>query len=272
MQEFDLEIRDKKGSENVVADHLSRLIQEEELLPLKEDFPDEQLLATTSSTPWYADIVNFLTSRLIPKDLSRAKKGKLKRIAQQYVWDDPYLWKYCADQLIRRCVPETEFKSILDFCHSYACGGHFGAKRTALKVLESGFYWPTIFKDAYLVCKACDRCQRVGKIGSKNQMPQTPISFIELFDVWGIDFMGPFPSSLGYLYILLAVDYVSKWVEAKATRTNDSKVVVDFVKSNIFSRFGTPRAIINDGGIHFCNRTFWALLKKYNITHKVSTP
>ena len=71
----------------------------------------------------------------------------------------------------RRCVPETEFKSILDFCHSYACGGHFGAKRTALKVLESGFYWPTIFKDAYLVCKACDRCQRVGKIGSKNQMP-----------------------------------------------------------------------------------------------------
>ena len=82
----------------MVADHLSRLIQEEELLPLKEDFLDEQLLATTSSTPWYADIVNFLTSRLIPKDLSRAKKGKLKRIAQQYVWDDPYLWKYCADQ------------------------------------------------------------------------------------------------------------------------------------------------------------------------------
>ena len=106
------------------------------------------------------------------------------------------------------------------------------------------------------MCKACDRCQRVGKIGSKNQMPQTPISFIELFEVWGIDFMGPFPSSLGYLYILLVVDYVSKWVEAKATRTNDSKVVVDFVKSNIFSRFGTPRAIISDGGIHFCNRTF----------------
>ena len=209
LQEFDLEIRDKKGSENVVADHLSRLIQEEELLPLKEDFPDEQLLATTSSTPWYADIVNFLTSRLIPKDLSRAKKGKLKRIAQQYVWDDPYLWKYCADQLIRRCVPETEFKSILDFCHSYACGGHFGAKRTALKVLESGFYWPTIFKDAYLVCKTCDRCQRVGKIGSKNQMPQTPISFFEIFYVWGIDFMGPFPSSFGCLYILLAINYVS---------------------------------------------------------------
>ena len=82
--------------------------------------------------------------------------------------------------------------------------------------------------------------------------------------------MGLFPSSFGYLYILLAVDYVSKWVDAKATQTNDSKVV-DFVKLNIFTRFGTSRAIISDGGIHFCNRTFWALLKKYNITHKVST-
>ena len=83
MQEFDLEIKDKKGSENVVLDHLRHLIQEEEILPLKEDFSNEQLLAITSSTPWYVHIVNFLSSRLIPKDLSRAKKGKLKRIVQE---------------------------------------------------------------------------------------------------------------------------------------------------------------------------------------------
>lgn len=103
-------------------------------------------------------------------------------------------------------------------------------------------------------------------------MPQTPILFVELFDVWGIDFMGPFPSSYGQLYILLAVDYVSKWVEAKATRTNDSKVVVDFVRTHIFARFGTPRAIISDGGSHFNNRSFEALLRRYNVTHRVSTP
>ncbi len=84
--------------------------------------------------------------------------------------------------------------------------------------------------------------------------------------------MGPFPSSKGFLYILLAVDYVSKWVEAKATRTNDSKVVADFLKTNIFCRFGVPRALISDGGSHFCNRTIEALLKKYGVTHKVSTP
>ncbi|KAM2686683.1 hypothetical protein EV2_009545 [Malus domestica] len=94
----------------------------------------------------------------------------------------------------------------------------------------------------------------------------------DALDVWGIDFMGPFPSSYGFMYILLAVDYVSKWVEAKATRTNDSKVVADFIRTNIFARFGMPRVIISDGGSHFCNRTIEALLRKYSVTHKVSTP
>ncbi|XP_068319691.1 uncharacterized protein [Pyrus communis] len=111
-----------------------------------------------------------------------------------------------------------------------------------------------------------------GSLGQRDQMPQTPILVVEIFDVWGIDFMGPFPMSFGFTYILLAVDYVSKWVEAKATRTNDSRVVADFVKSNIFSRFGMPRVLISDGGSHFCNRTIAALLKKYNVLHKVSTP
>ncbi|XP_071923302.1 uncharacterized protein [Coffea arabica] len=152
-----------------------------------------------------------------------------------------------------------------------ACGGHFGPKRTARKVLESGFYWPTLFKDAYSFCKSCDKCQRVGNISRRDQMTQTPMIFVEIFDVWGIDFMGPFPSSFGFLYILLAVDYVSKWVEAKATRTNDSKVVAEFVKSNIFVRFGMPRAIVSDRGTHFCNKTIAAIFRRYGVLHKIST-
>ena len=83
--------------------------------------------------------------------------------------------------------------------------------------------------------------------------------------------MGPFPPSYGYLYILLFVDYVSKWVEAIPTRTNDHKVVLKYIKEHIFSRFGVPRAIISDGGLHFCNQSFENMLKKYGVTHKVST-
>ena len=85
-------------------------------------------------------------------------------------------------------------------------------------------------------------------------MPLSPILIVEIFDVWGIDFMVPFPCSHGNENILVAVDYVSKWVEAVATRTNDHKVVIKFLQSNIFSRFGYPRAIINDEGTHFLNR------------------
>ncbi|XP_071928236.1 uncharacterized protein [Coffea arabica] len=239
LQEFNLEIRDKKGAENLVADHLN--------------------------------IVNFLVTDKFPTGWPKAKRDKLRSDAKFYIWDDPYLWKRGADQIIRRCVSEVEFQSILAYCHSFACGGHFGPKRTARKVLESGFYWPTLFKDAYSFCKLCDKCQRVGNISRRGQMTQTPMIFVEIFDVWGIDFMGPFPSSCGFLYILLAVDYVSKWVEPKATRTNDSKVVAEFVKSNIFVRFGMPRAIVSDRGTHFCNKMIAAMFRRYGVLHKVST-
>ncbi|KAL0399966.1 UNVERIFIED_CONTAM: Retrovirus-related Pol polyprotein from transposon.6 [Sesamum radiatum] len=96
LQEFDLTIKDKKGAENLVADHLSRLITEGDAPPLKDEFPDERLLATQEIAPWYADLVNFLATHNLPNDLSRAKKEKIRSDAKYYVWDDPYLWKYCS--------------------------------------------------------------------------------------------------------------------------------------------------------------------------------
>ncbi|XP_024042755.1 uncharacterized protein LOC112099572 [Citrus clementina] len=130
---------------------------------------------------------------------NRAQKTKIKSDAKYYVWDEPYLWKHCSDQVIRRCAPEIEFTYILTLSYS-------ALRRT---------FW------------------------TKENNPY--------------------------------VDYVSKWVEVKATRTDDSKVVVDFIKCNIFARFGTLKEIISDRGTHFCNRSVEALFRKYNITHKVST-
>ncbi|KAM0997343.1 hypothetical protein ACFX2C_007239 [Malus domestica] len=268
LQEFNIEIRDKKGSENVVADHLNRLVHEDDSLPILETFPDEQLLSLEVSEPWYADLV----TKQVPSTLDKYKRDKLRNDARFYVWDDPYLWKYCPNQIIRRCMHNSEFNSIIAFCHSYACGGHFGTQRITLKVLESGFYWPTLFKDARTFSITCDIYQRTGTIGAKDQMPQTPIFNVEIFEVWGMDFMGPFPPSYGFTYVLLTVDYVSKWVEAKATRINDSTVVADFIKANIFSRFGMPRVFISNRGCHFFNCTIEVMFKKYNMKHRVSTP
>ncbi|GKB37746.1 reverse transcriptase domain-containing protein [Tanacetum coccineum] len=147
--------------------------------------------------------------------------------------------------MIRRCIAGQEAVDILTACHSGPTGGHYGAKYTAKKVFDSGFYWPTIYRDAHDLVTQCDTCQRQEKISQRDEMPQNSIQVCEIFDVWGIDFMESFPSSRGKKYILVAVDYLSKWVEAKALPTNEARVVCKFLKS-IFARFGAPRAIIND--------------------------
>ncbi|XP_031282800.1 uncharacterized protein LOC116141434 [Pistacia vera] len=152
-----------------------------------------------------------------------------------------------------------------------ACGGHFSIKKRAAKNLQCGFYWPTLFKNTNEFCCSCERCQKLGSLTRHHLMPLNLILVVGIFDCWGIDFMGPFPPSFGYLYILLAVDYVSKWVEAIPCRTNDNKVVVKFLKDHILSRYGTPHVIISDQGSYFCNCSFEDLMLRYGVTHKVST-
>ena len=272
LQEFDVEIRDKKGTENLVADHLSRLEGARDDVPVNDEFPDEKLFAIEDkrAVPWFADYVNYLVAKVIPPEFNYQKKKRFFAHLKHYYWEEPILYRHCADQVIRRCVPEDEIHSILDHCHTLPCGGHFGGQRTAAKVLQSGFYWPSLFKDAHQFVSTCDKCQRMGNISRKDEPPMHPILEVELFDLWGIDFMGPFLASYNNLYILLAVDYVSKWVEAIPTRTNDAKVVTQFLRSNIFSRFGTPRALITDNGTHFCNKIIDKVLQKYGVHHRTS--
>ena len=169
--------------------------------------------------------------------------------------------------IIRRCVLENEQCNIMNECHASPYGGHFSGERTAHKILQSGFYWHTIFRDCTEWVKLCDRCQKIGNISSKNEIPLRGILVVQIFNVWGIDFMGLFPPSFGNLYILLAMDYVSKWVEAIACPRNDANTVVSVLQKNILSRFGTPRTIINDGGSHFANKIFAKLLSRYGIKH-----
>ncbi|GJW19383.1 reverse transcriptase domain-containing protein [Tanacetum coccineum] len=119
------------------------------------------------------------------------------------------------DQVIWWCVSGQEAIDILKACHSGPTVGYYGASYTAKKVFDSGFYWPTIYQDAHDLVTRCNTRQRQGKISQRDEMPQNSIQVYEIFDVWGIDFMGPFPSSRGNKYILMAVDYLSKWVEAK---------------------------------------------------------
>ncbi|GJR99322.1 reverse transcriptase domain-containing protein [Tanacetum coccineum] len=277
-QQFDVVIRDKKGVENLVADYLSRLENlyrsKLEKKEITETFPLETLGMVTfcgdDNAPWFADFANYHARNFVIKGMSSQQKRKFFKDVKHYFWDDPFLFKICADQVIRRCVHGKEAFDILEACHNGPTGGHHGANLTAKKVFDAGFFWPTIYKDAHELVKNCDSCQRQGKISQRDEMPQNSIQVCEIFDVWGIDFMGPFPSSRGNKYILVAVDYLSKWVEAKALPTNDARVVCKFLKS-LFARFGAPRAIISDRGTHFCNDQFAKVMLKYGVTHRLST-
>ncbi|GJW48410.1 reverse transcriptase domain-containing protein [Tanacetum coccineum] len=222
--EFDFKVIDTKGAENYAADHLSRLENpyENVLDPkeINESFPLETLNMVTSrgdpSTPWFADYANYHARNFIVKGMSTQQKNKFFKDVKHYFWDDPFLFKTCVDQVIRRCVSGQEAADILIACHSGPTRGHYDANYTTKKVFDSGFYWPTIYKDAHELVKNCDSCQRQGKFSQRDEMLQNSIQVCEIFDVWGIDFMGPFPSSRGNKYILIAVDYLSQWVEAKA--------------------------------------------------------
>ncbi|GKD49600.1 reverse transcriptase domain-containing protein [Tanacetum coccineum] len=252
LQESDVIIRDKKGAENLAADHLSRLENPHEgdleKKEINESFPLETLGIISShndsSTPWFVDNVNYHAGNFVVKGMSSKQKKK-------------------------RCVHGQEAVDILMACHNGPTGGHHGTNYTAKIVFDSGFYWPTIYRDAHDLVTRCDACQRQGKISQRDEMPQNAIQICEIFDVWGIDFMRPFPSSRGNKYILVAVNYLSKWVKAKVLPTNDARVVVKFLKS-LFARFGTPRAIISDRGTHFCNDQFAKVMLKYGVTHRLS--
>nr|GEU98807.1 transposon Ty3-I Gag-Pol polyprotein [Tanacetum cinerariifolium] len=236
---------------------------------INETFPLESLNKVAhknSSTPWFADLANYHAGNFIIKGMTSQQKKKFFKDARHYFWDDLYLFRTCAGQIIRRCVAGREAIDILNACYSGPTGGHYGANYTAKKVFDLDFYWPSIYKDAFKLVKRCDSCQRQGKASQKDEIPQNFIQICEIFDVWGIDFMGPFPSSKGNKYILVAVDYLSKWVEATTLPMNDARVVVKFLKS-LFSRFGTPKAIISDRGTHFCNDHFSRVMAKYGAFH-----
>ncbi|GKE09639.1 reverse transcriptase domain-containing protein [Tanacetum coccineum] len=153
LQEFDIEIKDRKGTKNVAADHLSRIEN---------------------------------------------------------------------DDMIRRYISGPETQTILDQCHHRPTGGHYGPNVTAKKVLDSGFYLATIIKEAHTLVRLCEACQKTGNISKRDEMPLNNIQVCEIFDIWGIDFMGPFPKSYKFEYILVAVDYVSKRAKDQALPTNDA--------------------------------------------------
>ena len=270
LQEFDVEIRDKKGVENVVADHLSRMSHSKGGPPIEDALRDDTLYAVIDKDSWMLDVIRAIKGEPLTH-LNYNSKRKVLAEAKKFYWNSPYLYRFGSDGVLRRCVPADERSEILRKCHAAEYGGHHGHFRTQAKIWASGFYWPGMHEDARKFVASCPECQRTGNITARNSMPLTYNLQIDLFDVWGMDFMGPFENSHGYEYILVTVDYVSKWVEALPCKKASTQESIEMIKNNIFPRYGVPRVIISDGGSHFIGKEFTDYLAKMGIEHRVST-
>ncbi|GJV88909.1 reverse transcriptase domain-containing protein [Tanacetum coccineum] len=241
IKEFDIEIKDKKGTENVTTDHLSRIKNDETSDDREADdnFPRETLMEIkTKDEPWFADFANYLVGNIIPKGMTYQQKNKFFSDLKRYFWDEPYLFNVCFDSMIRRCISGPETQTILDQSHHGSTGGHYRPNITAKKVLDLGFYWPTIIKEAHTLVRLCEACQKTENISKCNEMPLNNIQ-----------------------------------AEAQALPTNDARVVVTFRKK-LFCRFGMPKALISNRGKD--NPAIWSrklndALWAFRIAYKTPT-
>ncbi|GJR19078.1 reverse transcriptase domain-containing protein [Tanacetum coccineum] len=233
LQEFDFKVIDTKGAENYAADHLSRLEN-----PYENVFDPKEINET-----FPLETLNTVTSH----------------DDQNTPWFADIANYHAGNFLIKGMSTQQKRKFFKDIKHYFWDDPYF-FQTCADQIIRRCVFG----QEALEILKACHE----GPTGGHHS---ANIIVCEIFDVWGIDFMGPFPSSRGNKYILVAVDYLSKWVEAKALPTNDARVVVKFLKS-LFSRFGAPRAIISDRGTYFFNDKFDKVMSKYGVTHRLSTP
>ncbi|GJR67448.1 reverse transcriptase domain-containing protein [Tanacetum coccineum] len=241
LQEFNIEIKDRKGTENVAVDHLSRIENEEisDDSEVGDNFPRETLMEiNTRNEPLFADFANYLVADIIPKGMTYQQKNKFFSDLKHYFWEEPYLFKACSDGMIRRCVSGQETRTILDQCHHGPTGGHHGPNVTAKKVIDLGFYWLTIIKEAHTLVRIYGACQKTGNISKRDKMPLNNIQVCEIF--------------------------------AQALPTNDARVVITFLKK-LLCRFEMPKALINDRGTQFCNKIIEKTMKRYGVNHCFST-
>ena len=174
----------------------------------------------------------------------------------------------------RRCVHDDEKEIVLQEAHCRIAGGHYAGDATAQKIWQVGLWWPTTQKDTQVYCRKCDLCQRLGQPTERARLSHQPVLPLEPFQKWGLDFIGPFTlvaTHTGNKYILVAMDYCTKWVEAKALRDNTATSTTIFLYANIWCRFGCLIELIFDQGGHFLNVVIDGLTHHYTVIHKRNT-
>jgi len=243
------------------------------------ELDNEQEMATPQiskaflESPWYADISHVLLNPQAPPGLSRTKKRFLKMKASKFcILDGALFWKN-HEGIPLNCLIKDEFDKILKEFHTGDCGGHLYWKSTADKILRVGFYWPTFFADVKKFVVVCYKCQIFEGKRKLLPLPLSPISIERPFQQWALDFIGEIhpPSSRQHKWILTTTNYFTKWIEVIPCRQANDTMIIQFLETNILSRFGYPEKIITDNAIAFKSKRMISFCNKYYITLGHST-
>jgi hypothetical protein len=274
LQEFDLEFDHAKSKKSLVfADLICDFAHSATENVAVDSLPNESIFLISTDDFWYGDIIIYLQTHTFWPTLSSTERRHVRYQARQYIILGDTLYRRGIDSIFRRCLTFDEAEKALNDCHSGACGGHMYGYATAQKILCAGYFWPSLFNNCINVVQKCHACQTYNQKIQSHPAPLHPVVSVGPFAKWGIDFMTCHPHSTGgHGYIIVAVDYFTKWAEAMPTFDNTGKTATVFLFNHVITRFGVPQAIVTDHGSHFKNFLMSELTEKLGLRHDKSTP
>ncbi|KAL2247804.1 UNVERIFIED_CONTAM: Retrovirus-related Pol polyprotein from transposon [Sesamum indicum] len=218
----------------------------------------------TAAGSWMNEIVGYLEDGTLPSDPVAAKRVKFR--AARFTLLEGQLYKRTVDGPLLKCLDEERAMYVMREIHEGSCGNHSGARSLAQKVMRQGYFWPTLVEDSKNLVRKCESCQKYASLIHQPAAPMEPIKIACPFDQWGIDIVGPFPPAQAQKkFIIVAVEYFSKWVEAEAVAKISEKEFINFIWKNIICRFGIPWILISDNGTQFQGRKITEWCKELKI-------
>ena len=220
----------------------------------------------------YFNIYNYLSNKELPNNLSSQQKRQLEKQANYYKIQNNFLYKLdrTNSKKLLRVIKEEELSALLYMMHNDPTAGHFAVDAMANKI-KTRYYWPQYYEDIRKYVASYDTCQKQGRNKKNNVL--RPISVHSAFYQIGIDIVGPLPrTQRNKKYIVVAMDYLTKWPEARAISEDTAEKVAEFIYEQIICQHGCPQIILSDRETHFNNNLIKKLLEKFSINHLLSTP
>ena len=224
--------------------------------------------------PWYFDIKRYVESKEYPPETSNNDKRTLRRLAAGFFMSGSILYKRNHDMTLLRCVDAKEANHMIEEVHEGSFGTHANEHAMARKILRAGYYWLTMESDCCIHVRKCHKCQAFADNVNAPPHPLNVISSPWPFSMWGIDVIGAIEpkASNGHRFILVAIDYFTKWVETASYTNFTRSLVVRFIKKELICRYGLPRKIITDNGTNLNNKMMQEMCADFKIQHHNSMP